>query len=110
MRHFLHLTSPLALPVAPLAIGVPSASLAALLVLAPGSAQRLSARLLSAPIGTVDVASVTATADHHLPAAASAVEHPVNLPDGSSWPSSFWTKAIALAILPLREIAAPPLR
>jgi hypothetical protein len=74
MRHFLLLTLTLTLTVAPLAGGMGQAARAAGLVALPGLALGLAARESSAAGAAIQVAPVTAVADHHLAAAAGTVE------------------------------------
>jgi hypothetical protein len=74
MRHFLLLTLTLTLTVAPLAGGMGQAARAAGLVALPGLALGLAARESGAAGAAIQVAPVTAVADHHLAAAAGTVE------------------------------------
>jgi len=72
MRHFLWLA--LALTVAPLASGMGQAARAAGLVAMTGQTLGLAACLIGASGATIQVAPITAAADHHLAAAAGTVE------------------------------------
>ena len=80
MRHFLpaaailQLTQPAALAVPPLALRVLVTAAAAVLVAAPGTAQRTPPRLSAAPRRAVDVAVIATPAQNHLTVAQGAEE------------------------------------